>query len=1153
MASKQVASIQRFIRKTADQCRDQQVSDRELLRRFVQQGDEDAFAALVRRYGAMVLGVGLRVLYHRQDAEDVRQATFLLLARKAHAVAWRDCVANWLYTAAYHLALQSRDAANRRIARVNKVKLKPPPDALADISLRELQTILDEELARLPKKYSAPLLLCCLEGKARDEAAQCLGWQLATLKSRLEDGRELLRRRLACRGLELSAVLAGVALTSGVGRAALPAMLVQATSCAAVQVLGGKMTAGVVSANAMSLVKGAVQTMIVRKLTMAAVLLLAVGAVATGIIAVADSAPQAAKAQTPKNTASPAITPDDALPQGALTRFGGTRWRHGGVSGFVAFAPDGKTVVSASDDQVFHVWEFPSGKEIRRFGPGVNGPVPPAARIPLTELPVALSADGKIVACHFGGGEILVYNVATGAKLATLGEPGEFSHIAFSPDGGELADRDWLGQLTIWDWKAGKKQDINVRHRFIIGEVPSLTYAPNGKLLAMTANYVDGTHYSKVQLVDPRQPKEQQVRTIQLDPPTYVSAVLFSPDSKLLACTDRSGVVRLLDVATGKQLSQIRGPERGSVSMAFSRDGNSMVTRSFYQQTVRAWDLASGKELRSFGPLGKRDSQMYDRMLPRPALSPDGAILAFAGIDHALHFLDLGTGEEVHAEKSNTLALYALGFAPDGRRLWAKGCGKALRQWDWTSGTEVDPIPLPIDTSKAALDANAKYLVTTPWDTKAGRIIRVADGKQVGQIPPPQVTDDHARGPESAILSPDGALLAMRWERAQRLELYAIPGGKLLHTFGVAATQREMAVNSLACWPTMLFSPEGRLLAAYSSPGVLSFWDTNTGQKRADLSLTDVLPLAGVAFTPDGRSLALEKSDGSVVLWELASLKRRRVFVARDAPPTPANSRLRGTFKEPFAVTSVNVAFSPAGDLVVLGAPDGGIHIWDLQTGAELAVFRGHSGVINAFAFSPNGKTLASASSDTSVLTWDLSDLASRPMPRRVFTQAELQTRWELLVGDDAEGAFTAMCDLAAAPTQTVAFLNQRMKPAPALDLERVNRHIADLGDPAFKVREKAIADLLQLNREVVPLIDKALASGPVLEVQLRLKKIRSQLTSLLLTSEALRLSRAVEVLERIATPEARRLLERLVGGAPGALTTTNARAALDRLASRIK
>jgi WD40 repeat protein len=579
------------------------------------------------------------------------------------------------------------------------------------------------------------------------------------------------------------------------------------------------------------------------------------------------------------------------------------------------------------------------------------------------------------------------------------------------------------------------------------------------------------------------------------------------------------------------------------------------MQRSQAGQTVCAWDVASGKEIRSFNlaDVSEQDSRTY-RMMPRPALSPDGNILAFAGIDHALHFLDLGSGKQVAPQKSNTAALSALGFAADGKHLWAQGCGKSLRQWDWTSGREVDRIPLPIDTSRAAVAANAKYIVTAPWDTKAGRIIRVADGKEIGQIAQPEVRDDLVRDPEHAILSADGALLAMRWERAQRMKLYAIPEGKLLFTLSVPPIPPDMAESFSVCWPSMAFSPDGQLLAAYSRPGVVSFWDTRTGQRRADLPLAGSLPLDAIAFTPDGRSLAVEKSDGSVVLWELASLKERRVFVARTSPPATTKTHLlHATWPALFAAPPVNVAFSPRGDLLFFGAADGAIHIWDVQTGTELSVFRGHTGVINAFAFSAGGKTLASASADTSVLIWDLSALASRPRRRRVFTDAELETRWQVLMGHDAEKAFSAMYDLAAAPAHSVPFLNQRLKPAPALDLERVSRQLADLGDSAFKVREKAAANLLQMDGAVVPFIDKALASAPVLEVQLRLKKIRDQLTSLLLTGEALRLSRAVEVLEHIGTPEARRLLERLAGGAPGSLTTTSARAALDRLTRAVK
>ncbi len=1148
MATKQAASIQRFIRKVVDQCRDHQTSDRDLLARFAEQRDEDAFAALVRRHSAMVRGVGQRVLHHHQDAEDVCQATFLLLARKAKAMPWRDSVANWLYAAAYHLALQTRDAAARRKARELKVKPKPAPDAMADITLRDLQSILDEELSRLPRKYGAPLLLCCLEGKSRDEAAQCLGWPLALVKSRLEDGREVLRRRLARRGLALSAVLAGVTLTSGAARAALPALLVRATSRAALQLLAGQTTAGVVSANVMALIKGGAQAMFLTKLKIATALLLAVGVVTIGIITLAQNALVTAQTKGPAQAGLPRAVPGDALPAGPLARLGATRWRHGGITGLVAFLPDGKSVVSVSNDQVFHVWEFPSGKEIRRFGPGVNAPLPPPVRFPRSELPVTLSADGKFLASHFDGAELLLYDVATGKQLATLPQRGGLSSVAFSPHNRHLATRNMIGDVTIWDWKAGKTECIKARHGLIIGEVPALTYAPDGTLLAMTAN--ESGQNSTIKLVDPRKAEGQQVRTIEIDPPAYVSGVLFSPDSKLLACTDGSAV-RLLDVASGKQIRQIRSPERGGVTMAFAKDGKSIVTRSYTRRPVREWDVDTGKELRNFGPVGTEDSRGHNFMLPRPALSPDGTMLAFAGIDHALHFLDLGSGKEVHAGKGNTVALSALTIAPDGKRLWTQGDGKAVRQWDWPTGRELEPILLSSDTWKAALSPDARYVASAPTASKAGQIIRIADGKHVGRIPPPQQLNEwDAYGPASMVFSPDGALLAMRWEQTQKLELYASPQGKLLHALDIAATQADMAVNGLACWPVMLFSLDRQLLAAYSRPGVLSFWDTTSGQKRADWPLSDSLPLAGIAFTPDSRALAVEKADGIIVLLELASGKQRRVFVARDGPRRTTRSAAPGAFFTPFALPSVNVAFSPRGDLLIVGAPDGSIHVWNVHSGAELAAFRGHTGVINAFAFTADGKTLASASADTSVLTWDLSPWASRPIPPRVLTHAELRTRWADLAGEDAQKAFSAMCDLAAAPAQAVPFLNQRLPPAPPLDVPRINRQLADLGDSLFKVRAKAIADLLQLDAQAVPLIDKALAARPPLEVQRRLQKIRSQLTGpLFLAHDKLRLSRALEVLERIGTQEARQLLERLAGGAPGALTTTSARAALQRLA----
>src|SRR5260370_19987860 len=136
MVYRQGSRVQRVIRTIGDRHRVEQEEDRDLLILFFEKRDEDAFTALVRRHGSMVMGVVLRLLQHYQDAEDVCQATFLLLAKKANTTAWRDSVANWLYEVAYHLSLKARQAAEKRKVHEGKVQPKTPADPLADITAR---------------------------------------------------------------------------------------------------------------------------------------------------------------------------------------------------------------------------------------------------------------------------------------------------------------------------------------------------------------------------------------------------------------------------------------------------------------------------------------------------------------------------------------------------------------------------------------------------------------------------------------------------------------------------------------------------------------------------------------------------------------------------------------------------------------------------------------------------------------------------------------------------------------------------------------------------------------------------------------------------------------------------------------------------------
>jgi RNA polymerase sigma factor (sigma-70 family) len=179
-------------------------TDRQLLERFVADADAEAFGRLVQRHGPMVLGVCRQILRQEQDAEDVFQATFLVLSRKAGSIRAGEALPNWLYGVARRLALRGKSAAVRRQAR-EVALVEPPPAPLAPESAPEdLAPVLHEEIGRLPDKYRIPFVLCYLDGKTNEEAAQQLGCPSGTVFSRLARARERLRARLTRRGLALS-------------------------------------------------------------------------------------------------------------------------------------------------------------------------------------------------------------------------------------------------------------------------------------------------------------------------------------------------------------------------------------------------------------------------------------------------------------------------------------------------------------------------------------------------------------------------------------------------------------------------------------------------------------------------------------------------------------------------------------------------------------------------------------------------------------------------------------------------------------------------------------------------------------------------------------------------------------------------------------
>jgi RNA polymerase sigma factor (sigma-70 family) len=261
-----------------------ELADHELLNRFIGEKDEAAFAVLVERHGRMVLGVCRRALGSAHDAEDACQTTFLVLAQKASSIRKTTSLPSWLHGVASRVAASLKRERMRRCRRERESHRPPVPDPAAEVSWREVQTALDEELERLPERWRAPLILCHLQGRTRDEAAQQLGLTVPCLHGRLARGRNALCKALTRRGIALSAALLATAVGEGVSRAALSPALVLDTAKAAALLSGGHaLDAGLVSTKILTLAQEITRNMFLTNLKVGAAALLCAGLVLTAL------------------------------------------------------------------------------------------------------------------------------------------------------------------------------------------------------------------------------------------------------------------------------------------------------------------------------------------------------------------------------------------------------------------------------------------------------------------------------------------------------------------------------------------------------------------------------------------------------------------------------------------------------------------------------------------------------------------------------------------------------------------------------------------------------------------------------------------------------------------------------------------------------
>ena len=1087
------------------------LADAELIARFVRARDEAAFTALVERHGSMVMGVCWRVLGDGHAAEDAFQGAFLALAQSAGRLRDPAAVATWLYGAAVRIALKTRRRTARSRATERRVSIRPCSDPLDEISARELVGAIDEELARLPEGYRVAVVLCCLEGLSQGEAARRLGWSAGSLKGRLERGRERLRERLAKRGIVLSAGLVGILL--GPARATVPPSLIVRTTAlvapgAALPAVA-KLAAGVLPSRAWWLAA-------------VALAVLAAGTLAVtgrGTPALTDP-PAQAPVPHPNDPITANRSTDrfgDPLPDGAVLRLGTIRLRQEQATA-VAFDPDG-ALVSVGTDHIVRVWDRATGRLLRsrEFEKDLLAP----QRGPW------LSADAQRLALQYDR-RVKVFDTASGRELASVVLPSIFQVVArFSPDGKQLAVVDENGKVQVCDIGAKTARELAK-----IGTSSSLelAFSRDGRRLAL-ANFQAGAVVWNL---------DTDRELTRFQPADLAVAVDFDPTGNVLAVlsTGPKQSVHFVDVATGRAAEKwIAPPADGRNWVRFNPDGTRLLLSD--PNGITWWDPKAGKVVRSCtGPA-----------VLRPAFTADGALVASGG-PNALQIWSTKTGRWAGAP--------TLGAAPTGEVRWVSVSPDA--KWFITCDVERDTIRIWDSTGAqtglirskqychTAFSPDGKHLYGTAPDAVALVRWNLPERTESARYVLAEPTSDHETV-SNAALSSDGLRLA-----AVTVTNTSPEPGAVAFTLTVwdTATGRRLvsrkAIADLDSWFAYgAFAPDLRWYAFQDR--VLSL----DGGPDLRLDMPKGWGVRKTVTSPDGRFLA------QAVYEYGQTVMKGRTIVGQQ--PRGVVIRELATGKQVFTLPTGPcgpLAFTADGRALIVTGPDG-ISRWDIVAKKVVVRhappdrFTGHYGesFASSLAVTPDGTQAVTGHIDTTALVWDLKPPPRRP---RALSEQEMIAAWEDLARSDTDKAHAAAWALADTGNDAVAFLRTRLRPVVLPEENQVRKLVARLGADEFAEREAAQRELNALGDVTVPALRAALKGDVKAEQAQRIGKVLTAAGAPALPpGDRLRAVRAVAVLERVATKDARELLERLTGGAEESSVTRAAKAAALRLRQPVR